>query len=166
MTGSVSALQWGLFASYQIVACVFSGFWSHKVFGTCLPCSPLLACDSEGGVDLIPLVELLDARGAEPTSWWGLTSSILFALIGVGLGWLAGVKCRCGCAHRYWHSFSTPLEPPAVTVAPQVRERPLEPLFLPQLPPIEAASPQRTPTSSVSSNIPEETVVVWKPRCR
>ena len=166
MTGSVSALQWGLFASYQILACVVSGYWSHKVFGTCPACSPILACDSGAGVDLTRLVELLDARRAETSSWWGLSTSILFAVVGVGLGWLAGVRCRCGCAHRYWHSISTPSEPPALTVEPQVRERAVEPLSLPRRSTSEASSPQRSPTSSISSSIPEETLAVWKPHRR
>ena len=166
MTGIVSATQWGLFASYQILCCVISGYWSHRVFGTCPACAPVLACDSGVGVDVTQLVELLDARKAESASWFGLTTSILFSLVGVGLGWLAGVRCRCGCVHRYWHSISTPAEPPALTVAPQVRDRVLEPLFIPRASPSETSSPQRSPTSSVSSSIPEETVAVWKSRRR
>ena len=157
MTGTVSALQWGLFASYQILACVLSGYWSQRVFGTCPDCSPVLACDEGAGVDLTSLSELLVARNVAASSWWGLTTTLVFAVAGVGLGWLIGVKCSCGCDHRYRRSSYTS------SIA--------EPLAIPRRPISkssisEGSSPQRSPTSSRSPSVPEETVAVWKPCCR
>ena len=163
----------GLFASYQFLACVLSGYWSQRVFGACPDCSPVLACDEGAGVDLTALSELLVARNVAASSWWGLTTTLVFAVAGVGLGWLIGVKCSCGCDHRYRHSSYTSsiAEPPALTVGPEVRAAPVQPLAIPRRPISkssisEGSSPQRSPTSSLSPSVPEETVAFWKPRRR
>ena len=158
----------GLFASYQILACVLPGYWSHRLFGTCPDCSPVLACEDGVGVDLTALSDLIAARSIKKSSSWGSLSTILTGIAAVAIGWIAGVRCSCGCDHRSRHSScsATVVGRPALTLPVTSRLPAIEPLLPPRWASLPISEDSRSPSSSFAPSTQEDTVGVWKPRRR